>query len=108
MHVARLFDEAGEPIRYYSLFERDEHSDPRYDNGSNNSEETTDNAANNESNSQPATKKCQWCHASLSGDSYDYQKYSNGECSSREWEDCLSCGKYCSQKCAIEACSAEN
>ncbi len=59
-------------------------------------------------NSQPATKKCQWCPASLSGDSYDYQKYSNGECSSNKWEHCLSCGKYCSQKCAIEACRAEH
>jgi hypothetical protein len=46
------------------LFERDTHSDPRYDNGSNNSEETSNNAANNESNTQSSTiqANCSYCN----------------------------------------------
>ncbi len=88
LHVARLFDEAGEPIRYYSLFERDTHSDPRYDNGSNNSEETTNNAANNESNSQssssntnanPNAYQCSSCMF-LSMGNDEPLAYENGGC----------------------------
>ena len=113
MHVARLFDEAGEPIRYYSLFERDTHSDPRYDNGSNNSEETSNNAANNESNTQssttqPATRTCKWCGQAFYLPSYDFDKYNDGRCDINEHEYVSGAGYYCSRKCASEACSAEN
>ena len=106
LHVARLFDEAGEPILYYSLFERDAHSDPRYDNGSNKSEEINNSAANNESNSQSTTRTCKWCGDAFSDNGYYYSNTVSSGC--RAYTDSWRFAEYCSQKCAIEACQTEH
>ncbi len=65
--VSRLFDEAGEPILHYSLFERNTYSDPRYDDGTTSSSEYQDNTSYSESYSQNngnQTSVCSSCRGS--------------------------------------------
>lgn len=105
--VTRLKDEAGEPILHYSIFQREPYTDPRYDDGQNNSDEVSTNSDYNESNvqSQP-TSNCNWCGVAFQGDGYSYSKF-QGRCSI-ETGSYYFTGDYCSKKCANEACWAEN